>query len=73
MELINFRLFVDFVTPLFEGKTFDPYRSILMVQSLANVILKKVWAKLIILRQKLLKEEENDRKQKERHQQRIIP
>ena len=25
MELINYKLFVDFIVPLFEGKTFDQY------------------------------------------------
>ena len=74
MELINFRLFVDFIIPLFEGKTFDQYLNILMVRSLANVILKKVWAMhtLIILRQKLLKEEENSKKQKESRQDMLM-
>ena len=43
-----------------------------MVRSLANSILKKVWAKLIILRQKLLKEEANSKQQKENRQGRVI-
>ena len=51
MELINYHLFVDFIVPLFERKTFDQYLIILMVRSLANVIFKKIWAKLIILKQ----------------------
>ena len=36
-EIINFRLFDEFIVPLFEGKTFDQYLIILMVRSLANV------------------------------------
>ena len=42
MELINYNLFVDFIIPLFEGKTFDKYLIILMVRSLANGIFKKI-------------------------------
>ena len=42
MELINYHLFVDFIVPLFEKKTFDQYLIILMIRSLANVVLKKV-------------------------------
>ena len=34
--------------------------------------VKKAWAKLIILRQKLLKEEENSKKQKENLQERMM-
>ena len=30
-EIINFRLFDEFIVPLFEGKTFDQYLIILMV------------------------------------------
>ena len=41
MELINYKLFIDFIVPLFEGKTFDQYLIKLMVRSLP-VILKKV-------------------------------
>ena len=63
-EIISYKRFADFIVPLFEGKMFDQYLIILMVRSLANVILKKVWAKLIILRHKWLKVEENSRQQK---------
>ena len=52
-ELINYRLFAEFKVPLFEGKTFDQYLIILMVLSLGNIILRKVWAKLLVLREKL--------------------
>ena len=41
-EIVNCRLSDEFIVPLFEGKTFEQYLSILMVRSLANVILKKV-------------------------------
>jgi len=54
MELINYTLYKEFIVPLFEGKTFDQYLIILMVRSLANVILKKVWLILIVLRQRML-------------------
>ena len=50
---------MDSIRPLFEGNTFDQYLAILMVQSLANVILTDNPKK------KLLKEEENGRKQKD--------
>ena len=53
------------VITLFEGKTFDQYLIILMVRSLANVIFKKIWLRLIVLRQRMLKTEEHVRKQKE--------
>ena len=36
-----------------------------MVRSLANVIFKKIWLRLVVLRQRLLKTEENAMKQKE--------
>ena len=65
MELINYKLYVDFIIPLFEGKTFDQYLIILMVRSLANVIFKKIWARLVLLRQRHLKMEENTKMQKE--------
>ena len=39
---------------------------------MANVILKKVWVKLIIMRQQLLADEENQRKQSARQQQRTF-
>ena len=65
MELINYKLYVDFIVPLFEGKTFDQYLIILMVRSLANVIFKKIWARLVLLRQRYLKTEENTMLQKE--------
>ena len=50
MELINYNLFVDFIVPLFDGKTFDH--------------------RLVLLRQRMLKQEENSRLQKEDHQER---
>ena len=65
MELINYTLYVGFIVPLFEGKTFNQYLIIVMVRSLANVLFKKIWARLILLRQRLLKTEENTRMQKE--------
>ena len=43
-----------------------------MVRSLANVILKKVWARLLLLRQRLLQEEENTRKQNESRQENLL-
>ena len=70
MELINYKLYVDFIVPLFEGKTFDQYLIILMVRSLANVIFKKIWARLVLLRQRYLKTEENTMLQKELSQAR---
>ena len=70
MELINFNLFVDFIIPLFEGKTFDQYLIILMTRSLANVIFKRIWARLVLLRQSAMKMDENSRKQKEGNQDR---
>ena len=42
-----------------------------MVRSLANVILKKVWARLLLLRQKLLQEEDT-KKQKESRQENLL-
>ena len=51
MELINFTLYKEFIAPLFEGKTFDQYLIILMVRSLANIIFKKIWLRLVVLRQ----------------------
>ena len=71
-EIINFRLFDEFIKPLFEGKTFDQYLIIVMVRSLANVVLKKVWAKLLLLRQKSIQDEENSKKQKESCQENIL-
>jgi len=41
-----------------------------MVRSLANVIFKKIWARLVLLRQRHLKTEENTRMQKESTQDR---
>ena len=41
-----------------------------MVRSLANVILKKIWARLVLLSQRMKKQEENSRLQKEGHQER---
>ena len=43
-----------------------------MVQSLANVLFKKIWARLVLLRQKLLKTEENTQMQKESSQDRKL-
>ena len=71
-EIINFRLFDEFIRPLFEGKTYDQYLIILLVRSLANVILKKVWAKLLLLRQRSIQKEENSKKQKEGHQESLL-
>ena len=42
MERINFRLFVDFIVPIFDGKTFDQYLIIVMVLSLANATVKRI-------------------------------
>ena len=72
MELINYNLFIDFIVPLFDGKTFDQYLIILMMHSLANVIFKKIWASLILLKQRMMKQEENSRTQKEEHQERKL-
>ena len=72
MELINYHLFVDFIVPLFEKKTFNQYLIILMVRSLASVIFKKIWAKLIVLKQRQSKQEENTRLQKEEYQDRKL-
>ena len=41
-----------------------------MVRSLANVIFKKIWARLVLLRQQLLKTEGNAKLQKESNQDR---
>ena len=70
MELINYNLFVDFIIPLFDKKTFDQYLIILLTRSLGNVIFKRIWAKLVLLRKRALKMEENSRKQKEDNQDR---
>ena len=43
-----------------------------MVRSLANVLLKKVWAKLLLFRQRLLQEEENSKKQKQSRQENLL-
>ena len=67
-EIIHFRLFNEFVVPLFDGKMYDQYLVILMVRSLANVILRRVWVQLLLLRQKTLQEETNARRQKEERQ-----
>ena len=69
-EIINFRLYEEFIIPWFDGKTYDQYLIIIMVRSLFNVIFKRIWAKLILLRQRVLKMEENSRKQKEDNQDR---
>ena len=41
-----------------------------MTRSLANVIFKRIWARLVLLRQRAMKMEENSRKQKEENQDR---
>ena len=41
-EIINFRLFDEFIRPLFEGKTYDQYLIILLLRSLANQIKKSM-------------------------------
>ena len=64
MELINFTLYNEFIVPLFDGKTFDQYLIIFMVRSLANALFKKIWLRLIVLRQRMLKIEENAMNQK---------
>ena len=65
-------MFDEIIRPLFEGKTYDQYLIILLVRSLANVILKKVWAKLLLLRDKSIKDEENTKKQKESRQESLL-
>ena len=72
MELINYHLFVDFIVPLFEKKTFDQYLIILLICSLANVILKKVWGKLITMKERKEKQERNTQLQKEEYQDRKL-
>jgi methyltransferase-like protein len=62
-EMIHFRLFNEFIVPLFDGKMYDQYLVILMVRSLANVILRRVWVQLLLLRQKTIQEEINARQQ----------
>ena len=71
-EIINFNLFDEIIRPLFEGKTYDQYLIILLVRSLANVILKKVWAKLLLLRDKSIKDKENTKKKKESRQESLL-
>ena len=68
-EIINFRLYYEFIVPLFDGKTYDQYLITLMVRSLANVIFKRIWVKLLLLREKALLEEANTKKQKEERQE----
>ena len=60
------------IRPLFEGKIYDQYLIILLVRSIANVILKKVWAKLLLLRDRSIKDEENAKKQKESRQESLL-
>ena len=72
MELINFTLYKEFIAPLFEGKTFDQYLIILMIRSLANVIFKKIWLRLVVLRQRMLKTVEHAMRQKEISQDRKL-
>ena len=43
-----------------------------MVRSLASVILKKVWAKLVVLKERKEKQEENTKLQKEEYQERKL-
>ena len=69
---MKFRLYDEFIVPLFEGNTFDQDLIILMVRSLANVMLKKVWARLLLLRHRALQEEENTKKQKESWQESLM-
>ena len=68
-EIINFRLYEEFIVPWFDGKTYDQYLIILMVRSLANVIFKRIWARLLLLRERALLEEANAKKQKEDRQE----
>ena len=49
MELINFKLYSEFVHQLFEVKNMTTIFFFLMVRSLANTIFKKIWVKLIIM------------------------
>jgi hypothetical protein len=48
---------------------YDQYLVILMVRSLANVILRRIWVQLLLLREKTLREEANARRQKEKRQE----
>ena len=41
-----------------------------MVRFLANVMFKKIWARLILFKQRMMKQEEHSRAQKEEHQDR---
>jgi len=68
-EIIHFRLFNEFIVPLFDGKMYDQYLVILMVRSLANVILRRIWVQLLLLREKTLHEEANALRQKEVRQE----
>ena len=43
-----------------------------MIRSLANVIFKKVWAKLMVLKERQFKQEENTKLQKEMNQERKL-
>ena len=72
IELINFTLYNAFIVPLLDGKRFDQYLIILMVRSLANVLFKKMWARSVVLRQRLLKIEKNAMMQKENTQERKV-
>ena len=67
-EIINFRLFNEFIVPLFDGKMYDQYLVVLMVRSLANVILRRIWVKLLLLIDKLygMKLTPDDRKKNAR-------
>ena len=68
MELMNYWLNIELVLPLFEGKAYDQDLIVLTVRSLANVI----WCRLILLRQYLIKNEENARKQPELKQEQTL-
>ena len=72
MEVINDHVFVDFIIPLFEKKTFNQYLIILLVRSLASVILNKIWAKLVVLKEQKEKQEENTKLQNEGYQERKL-
>ena len=72
MELVNFTLCNEFIVPLFDGKIFNQYLIILIVRFLANFLFKKIWARLVVLRQRLLKTEKNAMMQKGNTQERKL-
>ena len=59
MDLINFKLYVEFIVPLFKREDFSPIpnRKIWSLRKF-NVVLKKVRVKLVLLRLKLITEAE---------------